>query len=57
MTFDLEIIDCKVDHFYSPAQPFEDLLLKLGDSVRLSFKNFVQDPSCKFFTNYTVTAI
>lgn len=56
VTFYVEILDCRVEKFTSPNQTyFQDVVMKLGESVEFTFNNFIISPECEFNITYTVT--
>ena len=57
LKFNIEILDCRVDKFTLVEQFLPYVSIEIGDSINLGFKEYVQEPSCGFAVDYTLTLI
>lgn len=47
-TFNIEILDCRLDFFLVPDQEFKDVVIQQGYDEVFNFVPFVQEPACGF---------
>ena len=55
--FNIEILDCKVDNFYSIETYFESSALTVNEEIVYQFLNYIQEPKCDFDVEYTTTLL
>ena len=57
VTFEIDILDCKVSSYQAGTQVFKSVEVKVGEQAIFQLNEFTMEPACGFTSNYTVTLV